>query len=76
VSPDEGALLRLLVRLFGACQAIERGTFTGYSSICIAGGLLPDGHLICCDVSAEWTSVARRFWERAGLIEPGRTQPQ
>jgi caffeoyl-CoA O-methyltransferase len=67
VSPDEGALLRLLVRLSGARRAIELGTFTGYSSICIAQGLPPGGHLLCCDVSAEWTAVARRYWKRAGL---------
>ena len=69
VSPDEGGLLRLLVRLSGARSAIELGTFTGYSSICIAQGLPPDGRLLCCDVSAEWTAVARRFWERAGLLD-------
>ncbi|MGD0833813.1 MAG: class I SAM-dependent methyltransferase [Candidatus Dormibacteria bacterium] len=69
VSPDEGGLLRLLVRLSGARSAIELGTFTGYSSICIAQSLPPDGRLLCCDVSAEWTAVARRFWERAGLLD-------
>jgi len=67
VSPDEGALLRLLVRVTGARRAIELGTFTGYSSICIARGLPPDGSLLCCDTSAEWTAVARRYWERAAL---------
>jgi caffeoyl-CoA O-methyltransferase len=45
------------------------GTFTGYSSICIARGLPADGHLLCCDVSDEYTSVARRYWERAGLTD-------
>jgi caffeoyl-CoA O-methyltransferase len=69
ISPDEGALLHLLVRLRGARRAIELGTFTGYSSVCIASGLPPDGRLLCCDVSAEWTAVARRYWERAGLAE-------
>jgi caffeoyl-CoA O-methyltransferase len=69
ISPDEGALLRLLVRLCGARRAIELGTFTGYSSICIAQGLRPDGRLLCLDMSAEWTAVARRYWERAGLAE-------
>jgi caffeoyl-CoA O-methyltransferase len=67
ISPDEGALLRLLVRLGRARHAIELGTFTGYSSICIAQGLRPGGRLLCVDVSVEWTSVARRYWERAGL---------
>jgi caffeoyl-CoA O-methyltransferase len=69
VSPDEGALLRLLVRVRGARRAIELGTFTGYSSICIARGLEPGGRLLCCDLSAEWTGVARRYWERAGLLD-------
>jgi caffeoyl-CoA O-methyltransferase len=67
VSPDEGALLRLLVRACRARHAIELGTFTGYSSICIAHGLAPGGRLLCLDVSTEWTDVARRYWERAGL---------
>jgi len=69
ISPDEGALLRLLVRLCGAKRAIELGTFTGYSSICIARGLAPGGRLLCVDTSAEWTAVARRYWERAGLAD-------
>jgi predicted O-methyltransferase YrrM len=67
VSPDQGALLALLVRLVGARRALEIGTFTGYSAIAIAGALPPDGKLICCDVSAEWTRVARRAWKDAGL---------
>jgi caffeoyl-CoA O-methyltransferase len=69
ISPEEGALLRLLVRLCGAGRAIEVGTFTGYSSLCIARALPPRGRLLCCDVSAEWTSMARRYWERAGLAD-------
>ncbi|MGA3184366.1 MAG: class I SAM-dependent methyltransferase [Candidatus Dormibacteria bacterium] len=69
ISPDEGALLRLLVRLCGAGRAIEVGTFTGYSSLCIARGLPPKGRLLCCDVNEEWTSMARRYWERAGLAD-------
>jgi caffeoyl-CoA O-methyltransferase len=69
ISPDEGALLRLLVRVCGARRAIELGTFTGYSSICIARGLQPGGRLLCLDVSVEWTDVARRYWERAGLTD-------
>ncbi|WP_202879291.1 O-methyltransferase [Nocardioides cynanchi] len=67
ISHDEGELLTMLVRLVGARRAVEVGTFTGYSSICIARGLPDDGHLLCCDVSEEFTSVARRYWERAGL---------
>jgi caffeoyl-CoA O-methyltransferase len=69
ISHDEGELLTMLVRLTGARRAVEVGTFTGYSSICIARGLPSDGHLLCCDVSDEYTSVARRYWERAGLTD-------
>jgi caffeoyl-CoA O-methyltransferase len=69
ISHDEGELLTMLVRLTGARRAVEVGTFTGYSSICIARGLPDDGHLLCCDVSEEYTAVARRSWERAGLTD-------
>jgi caffeoyl-CoA O-methyltransferase len=69
VAPEQGAFLTLLTRLVGARRAIEVGTFTGYSSICIARGLPPDGRLLCCDVSDEWTSIARRFWEKAGVAD-------
>lgn len=69
ISHDEGELLTMLVRLTGARQAVEVGTFTGYSSICIARGLPADGHLLCCDVSEEYTSVAREYWQRAGLTD-------
>lgn len=67
VPPEEGALLTLLARLIGAKRAIEVGTFTGYSALCIARGLAPGGRLLCCDVSAEWTDVGRPFWKRAGI---------
>jgi caffeoyl-CoA O-methyltransferase len=69
IAPDQGTLLRLLVSAIGARQAVEVGTFTGYSAICIARGLAPGGRLLCCDVSAEWTAIARRYWERAGLLD-------
>jgi caffeoyl-CoA O-methyltransferase len=69
ISHDEGELLTMLVRLVGARNAVEVGTFTGYSSICIARGLPADGHLLCCDVSVEWTSIAQRYWERAGVTD-------
>jgi caffeoyl-CoA O-methyltransferase len=69
ISHDEGELLTMLVRLVGARRAVEVGTFTGYSSICIARGLPEDGHLLCCDVSEEWTAVARRYWEQAGVAD-------
>jgi caffeoyl-CoA O-methyltransferase len=69
ISHDEGELLTMLVQLVGATRAVEVGVFTGYSSICIARGLAPSGSLLCCDVSEEWTSVARRYWERAGVAD-------
>ncbi|WP_182885927.1 O-methyltransferase [Microbispora sp. H10885] len=67
IAPEQGTLLTLLVQLSGARLAVEVGTFTGYSSICIARGLPADGRLIACDVSEEWTSVARRYWAKEGL---------
>jgi len=59
----------LLTRWVGVSSALELGTFTGYSSICIARGLAPGGRLLCCDVSPEWTAVARRYWAEAGVAE-------
>lgn len=67
VSPHQGALLGLLVGISGARRAVEVGTFTGYSAICIARALPPEGRLLCCDVSDEYTAIARRAWSRAGL---------
>ncbi|MEU8818931.1 class I SAM-dependent methyltransferase [Actinoplanes sp. NPDC048796] len=67
ISHDEGELLTMLVRLTGARNAVEVGVFTGYSGLCIARGLPKDGRLLCCDVSQEYTAVARRFWQRAGV---------
>ena len=66
IGDDQGQLLTMLARLVGARRAVEVGTFTGYSSLCIARGLLDGGQLLCCDVSEEWTSIAVRAWERAG----------
>jgi caffeoyl-CoA O-methyltransferase len=67
ISPEQGAFLTILTRLVGARSAVEVGTFTGYSSLCIARGLPADGHLLCCDVSDEWTAMARRAWSTAGV---------
>ncbi len=67
ISPDEGSLLTLLTRLIGARHAIEVGTFTGYSSICIARGLAPGGRLLCLDISDQYTAFARQAWAEAGL---------
>ena len=67
IAPEQGAFMTLLTRAIGARRAIEVGTFTGYSSLCIARGLPDDGRLIACDVSADWTATARRYWEKAGV---------
>lgn len=67
ISPEQGQFMSLLVKLIGAKRALEIGTFTGYSSICIATALAEGGHLTCCDTSEEWTSMARRYWSKAGL---------
>jgi len=69
IAPEQGTLMMLLTRLSGAAAGIEIGTFTGYSSICIARGLAPGGHLTCCDINEEWTSVAQKYWEKAGLSD-------
>ena len=67
IAPEQGAFMTFLARILGARRAIEIGTFTGYSALCLARGLADDGELICCDVSEEWTSVGRHYWEKAGV---------
>lgn len=67
IAPEEGAFLAMLVELTGARRYIEIGTFTGYSSTAVALALPADGQLVCCDVSEEWTSMARRYWAEAGV---------
>ena len=67
IAPEQGGFLELLARLVRARFAVEVGTFTGYSAICIARGLTGDGRLLCIDRSEEWTGVARRYWSRAGV---------
>jgi caffeoyl-CoA O-methyltransferase len=69
IAPEQGAFMTLLARLVGARRAVEVGTFTGYSAIAIARGLADGGRLLCCDVSEEWTAIARRAWERAGVAD-------
>jgi caffeoyl-CoA O-methyltransferase len=69
VSAGQGALLTLLTRITGARRALELGTFTGYSSICIARGLAEGGTLVCCDVSEEYTAIAREAWAEAGVAD-------
>jgi predicted O-methyltransferase YrrM len=67
ISPEQGQFMALLARLIGARRCLEVGVFTGYSSLATALALPDDGHIIACDVSEEWTSVARRYWQRAGV---------
>ena len=69
IGADQGVLLAFLARLVGARTAIEIGTFTGYSALCVASALPPGGRLICCDVSEEWTAIARRYWAEAGVAD-------
>jgi caffeoyl-CoA O-methyltransferase len=69
VAPEQGAFMTLLTRAVGARSAVEVGTFTGSSALAIARGLPPDGHLLCCDVSQEWTAIGRRHWEQAGVAD-------
>jgi predicted O-methyltransferase YrrM len=67
VAPEQGALLAMLVELTEARRYLEVGTFTGYSSLAVALALPDDGRLVCCDVSEEWTAIARRYWDEAGV---------
>jgi caffeoyl-CoA O-methyltransferase len=69
IAPEQGTFMGLLARVIGARYAVEIGTFTGYSAICVARALPPDGRMLCCDVSEEWTAIARRYWEKAGIAE-------
>ena len=69
IAPEQGAFMALLVELIGARRCLEVGTFTGYSSLCVALAMPVDGHLVCCDISREWTDVARRYWAQAGVAD-------
>src|SRR6478736_5231372 len=69
IAPEQGAFMTMLTQLLDVHSAVEVGTFTGYSSLCIARGLAPGGRLVCCDVSEEWTAIGRRHWERAGVAD-------
>jgi caffeoyl-CoA O-methyltransferase len=69
ISPDQGVFMGVLAAAIGARRALELGTFTGYSAICVARALPADGRLVTCDVSEEWTRIGRRYWAEAGLEE-------
>ena len=76
ISREQGDFLTMLTKLLSVRSAVEVGTFTGYSSICIARGLATNGRLTCFDISEEWTAMARRYWEKDGLAEPYRAPPR
>ena len=67
IGPEQGQLMALLLELIGARSVLEIGTFTGYSALVMALALPEDGRIVACDVSEEWTTVARRYWKQAGV---------
>ncbi|MDH3596343.1 MAG: class I SAM-dependent methyltransferase [Rhodospirillales bacterium] len=69
ISPEQGQFMALLVELIGARRTLEVGTFTGYSALCVARALPADGRIVACDVSAEYTDIARRYWAEAGIAD-------
>jgi caffeoyl-CoA O-methyltransferase len=69
IAPEQGQFMALLIELIGARRAIEIGTFTGYSSLCVARAMGPAGRLVCCDISEPYTAVARRYWTEAGVAD-------
>jgi predicted O-methyltransferase YrrM len=69
IGPDQAALMALLIRLTGARRALEVGVFTGFSALTVASALPEDGKLIACDVNEEWTQIARRYWQEAGVSD-------
>lgn len=69
IAPEQGQFMALLVKILGVRNAIEVGTFTGYSSLCVARELPDDGRMVCCDISVEYTAVAQRYWREAGVHE-------
>lgn len=69
IGDDQAVLMEIIARAMGARRALEVGTFTGYSALAVARGMGPEGRLLCCDVSEEWTDIAREHWERAGVAD-------
>jgi caffeoyl-CoA O-methyltransferase len=69
IAPEQGQFMALLVQLLGATKTLEVGVFTGYSSLSVALALPPDGKIVACDVSEEYTAIARRYWQKAGVAE-------
>lgn len=69
IAPEQGQFMALLIKLIGAKRVLEIGTFTGYSSLCMASAMAEDSLLVCCDTSQEYTDIARRYWRQAGVEE-------
>src|SRR5437667_419042 len=75
IGPEQGTFMTMLAGLMGARQAVEVGTFTGYSALCLARGLADGGKLLCCDIHEEWTSLARSYWPKAGRAGTASSWP-
>jgi caffeoyl-CoA O-methyltransferase len=69
IGDDQALFMEMLARATGARRAVEVGTFTGASALAVARGMGPEGRLLCCDINEEWTAIARRYWERAGVAD-------
>ncbi|KKZ13378.1 MAG: hypothetical protein TE42_00575 [Candidatus Synechococcus spongiarum SP3] len=69
IAPEQGVFMEWLAQVMGARRAIEVGTFTGYSALCLARGLGPQGRLLCLDVNEQWTRMAQTYWRKAGLAD-------
>jgi predicted O-methyltransferase YrrM len=69
IAPEQGQFMALLIKLIGAKRVLEIGTFTGYSSLCMASAMAEDSLMVCCDTSQEYTDIARRYWRQAGVEE-------
>lgn len=69
IAPEQGQFMALLVELMGASRLIEVGTFTGYSALCMAQAMPETGRLVCCDINSEWTAIAQRYWQAAGVAD-------
>ncbi len=69
IAPEQGQFMALLVELLGAKRILEVGTFTGYSALCMAQAMPPQGELVCCDINREWTDIAQTYWRKAGVAD-------